>query len=117
MADLLSIADLPERFDYPAAFVRVVELGLTQLEPWWILESDLLRERHRGLASRYPDRTLVPFAARQDRDDVACFDLESGNIAVVHDFADAGWERRANFESFNDWLRQAIEDLIDFGGV
>lgn len=115
MADLLTIADLPQGFDYPAQFVRVVELGLTQLEPWWIIEGDLLRDRHRGLKSRYPDRRLVPFAVRQDRDDVACFDTDSRNVVVIHDFTDAGWEKRANFDGFNDWLRQAIEDLIEFG--
>ncbi|TMK51016.1 MAG: hypothetical protein E6G66_06680 [Actinobacteria bacterium] len=40
MADLLSIDDLPPDFEYPQEFIRVVELGLTNLEPWWILEGE-----------------------------------------------------------------------------
>jgi hypothetical protein len=117
MADLLTIDDLPDGFDYPAEFVRVVELGLTDLEPWWIFDGDLLRHRIAGLRSRYPERCLIPFARRQDNDDVACWDLDEGDIAVVHDFASPGWEQRgARYPDFNAWLRQAIEDLIEHGG-
>lgn len=115
MADL-SIADLPSDFHYPTSFIRVVELGLTDLEPWEILVGDRLRERYRGLAQRFPGRRLVPFAIRQDNDDVACWDLEqeAGRVAVIHDFASPGWEDRSQFPSFNGWLRQAVEDLIEF---
>lgn len=117
VADLLSISDLPPGFEYPRKFVRILDLGLTDLEPWLILEGDFLRAKHLGLAERFPARSLVPFACRQDNDDVACWDLEqaSGRIAVVHDYASPGWERRAEFADFDDWLRQAVEDLIDFG--
>ncbi|TLW94759.1 hypothetical protein FFT09_02475 [Saccharomonospora piscinae] len=116
MADLLTIAELPEGFDYPAEFIRVVELGLTDLEPWWIFDGDQLRRRAIGLRERYPARQLVPFARRQDNDDVACWDLDNGNVAVVHDLASPGWEQRGGFPDFNAWLRQAIEDLIEHGG-
>jgi hypothetical protein len=116
MSDLLSIADLPDGFDYPRGFVRVVELGLTGLEPWLIIQGETLRERHQGLRKRYPERVLVPFAVRQDRDDVACFDVDANRVAIVHDFADAGFERRAEFQDFYSWLRHAIEDLIEFQG-
>jgi hypothetical protein len=117
MADLLSIDDLPPHFEYPPEFIRVVELGLTNLEPWWIIQGQLLRDRFQGLQERYPDRELIPFAVRQDNDDVACWDLKQGNVVVVHDFASPGWERRAEFPGFYDWLRQAIEDLIEFDPV
>jgi hypothetical protein len=116
MADLLTIDDLPEGFDYPAEFIRVVELGLTDLEPWWIFDGDQLRRRTIGLRERYPERQLVPFARRQDNDDVACWDLAQGDIAVIHDMASPGWEQRGRFPDFNAWLRQAIEDLIEHGG-
>ena len=117
MADLLTIDDLPDGFEYPSEFIRVVELGLTDLEPWWIIEGDLLRNGARLLASAYPDRRLVPFAKRQDNDDVACWDLFVGDVAVVHMGASPGWEQRgARFPDFNAWLRQAIEDLIEHGG-
>jgi hypothetical protein len=115
MAELLSIDDLPEGFDYPAEFIRVVELGLTNLEPWRIVEGALLRQRFTGLQQRFPQRRLVPFARRQDNDDVACWDLDTGDVVVVHDFASPGWERNgARFPDFYAWLSQAVKDLIEF---
>jgi len=116
VADLLTSVDLLAGFDYPAEFIRVVELGLTDLEPWWIFAGDQLRQRAIGLRERYPARQLVPFARRQDNDDVACWDLDDGNVTVIHDFAAPGWEQRGTFVDFNAWLRQAIEDLIEHGG-
>ena len=115
MADLLTSLDLPAGFDYPPEFIRVVELGLTDLEPWWIFDGDLLRDRALGLRERYPARQLVPFARRQDNDDVACWDLGHGDVVVIHDFASPGWEQRRVYLDFNAWLRQAIEDLIKHG--
>ncbi|MEV0638654.1 hypothetical protein AB0I77_27680 [Streptomyces sp. NPDC050619] len=112
----MTITELPEGFDYPAEFIRVVELGLTDLEPWWIFDGDQLRRRAIGLRDRYPERRLVPFARRQDNDDVACWDLARGDVVVIHDLASPGWEQRERFPDFNAWLRQAVEDLIEHGG-
>ncbi len=78
MAALLSADELPPGFQYPRQFLRMVERGLTDLEPWLLLEGEQLVNRHRGLQSRFPERSLVPFARRQDNDDVACWDLEQG---------------------------------------
>ena len=114
MADLLPLSELPASFDYPAEFIRIVELGLTNLEPWWILNGELLRDRYRGLRARYGDRRLVPFAVRQDNDDVACWDVDRGSVVIVHDFATSGYEQRAEFADFHTWFRQAIDDLIAF---
>jgi hypothetical protein len=52
-------------FDYPSELIRVVEFGLTNLEPWWIFDADPLRDRAVGLGERYPARRLVPFARRK----------------------------------------------------
>jgi hypothetical protein len=118
VADLLSVDDLPDGFDYPPEFVRVVELGLTDLEPWWIVEGEQLRRGHAMLAKSYPSRRLVWFARRQDNDDWACWDLDHGDVAIVHVGASPGWEQRGpRFPDFNAWLRQAIEDLIEFGSM
>jgi hypothetical protein len=75
-------------------------------------------DRSNGLKERYPDRKLVPFARRQDNDDVACWDLAKGGgtVTIIHDYASPGWEQRDEFSGFNDWLRRAIEDLIAFEG-
>jgi hypothetical protein len=114
VADLLSDAELPCGFAYPSLLVRVVDLGLMNLEPWWILKEDALRDRLAGLRKRYPKRSLVPFARRQDNDDIAAFDIDRGNVVIVHDFASPGFEQRAEFDDLAGWLRQAIEDLIEF---
>ncbi|WP_375431308.1 hypothetical protein [uncultured Friedmanniella sp.] len=116
MALLLSLTDLPEEFSYPPFFIRVVGLGLTNLEPWWIIEGDVLLMKYQGLRKRYPTRRLIPFARRQDNDDVACWDLElaRGGVVIIHDFAEPGWERREEMVSFENWLRRAVEDLIEF---
>ncbi|WP_301130555.1 hypothetical protein [Streptomyces cacaoi] len=115
MCDLLSESELPDGFAYPPEFLRVVELGLTDLEPWWIFDGQQLRTRMSGLKSRYPERNLVPFARREDNDDVACWDITEGNVAVIHDFSSSGRELRQRYPDFNAWLRQAIEDLIEHG--
>jgi hypothetical protein len=114
MADLLTTGDLPDGFMYPSQFVRVVELGLTNIEPWWIIDGERLRTLSAGLRRRYPERSLVPFAIRQDTQDVACWDMAMGNVAIVHDRASPGWERRSEFDNFYGWFRQAIEDFIEF---
>lgn len=116
MVDFFSVDELTHGFWYPSSFVRVVELGLTDLEPWHVLEGAQLRQRGQGLVQRYPARTLVPFAIRQDNDDVACWDLARGGerIVVIHDFATPGWEGRGEYPDLFGWLRQAIEDLIYF---
>jgi hypothetical protein len=114
MADLLSVGDLPQGFEYPREFVRVVEFGLTNIEPRWIIEGGRLRHRFAGLQQRYPDRNLVPFAVRQDNDDIACWDTMTGDVAVVHDFASPGYEQRYALDNFYAWFRQAIEDFIEF---
>lgn len=115
MADLLTAADLPDDFAYPGEFVRTVELGITSLEPWWILQGELLQRRLAGLRDRFPGRVLIPFAVRQDNDDVACFVPGTRSVAVIHDFAKPGWEDVANFDHFHSWLRKAVEDFIEFG--
>jgi hypothetical protein len=116
MADLLGVDELPPSFEYPRQFLRIVELGLMDLEPWWILEDEPLRGHLRSLRTHYPARNLIPFAKRQDNDDIACFVLDSGKISIIHDFASPGWEQRGAgrvFETFYDWLRKAIEDLTE----
>ncbi len=113
--DLLSSDELPDGFRYPAAFERIVGLGLIELEPWSVLDAQSQRARMAGLAKRYPDRRLIPFAARQDNDDVACWQVgDPKSVLLIHDFASPGWEHRATYPSFYDWFRQAIQDLIDF---
>jgi DNA-nicking Smr family endonuclease len=48
VAELPSAADPPDGFNYPHDFVRVVELGLTTLEVWPILQGPILHRRPNG---------------------------------------------------------------------
>lgn len=113
--DLLSSAELPSGFQYPRQFEHIVELGLHDLEPWFLLQGKPLRDAKSGLADRYPSRLLVPFARRQDNDDIACWQApDAEQIYIIHDHASAGWEQRASYPAFYEWLRKAVDDLIEF---
>jgi hypothetical protein len=113
--DLLHAEELPKNFSYPRQFTRILHLCLIELQPWYVLEGKSLRETMAGLAQRYPGRVLIPFARRQDNDDIACWQLGADEeVFIIHDFASSGWEQRERFPSFYDWFRRAIEDLIDF---
>ncbi|WP_461163203.1 hypothetical protein [Arthrobacter sp. R4-81] len=111
---LLAREELPPGFDYPPEFLRLIELDLLTLEPWWVITGENLRTRYVGLKERYPQRRLVPFARREDNDDVACWDLETGQVSIVHDFASPGWERREEYADFSTWLHVAIDDMLEF---
>ncbi|MCK6432448.1 MAG: hypothetical protein HUU30_13145 [Burkholderiaceae bacterium] len=113
--DLLTENEWPEGFSYPRQFRRVIEHGLTELEPWYFLEGRPLRDTMHGLAERYSGRKLIPFARRQDNDDVACWQVgASESVFIIHDFASPGWEQRGQFASFYEWLRSAVEDFVEF---
>lgn len=115
MGSLLSLHDLPGDFEYPPQFLHVFERGLVELEPWRILTDELLRLRVEGLRQRYPKRVLVPFAARQDSDDVACWDASSpGQVVIIHDFASDGWESEGEFPDFVSWLQSAFDEFIEW---
>jgi hypothetical protein len=106
---------LPDGFAYPESFGRLVERGLLYFEPWWVLEGEMLRVRADGLRSRYPARRLVPFARREDGDDVACFEAGNGErVQIIHDFASPGFEQRLTLDSVADWLRFAVETMIAY---
>ncbi|MFF1019960.1 hypothetical protein ACFYLI_19220, partial [Proteus mirabilis] len=54
---------------------------------------------------RYPNRNIIPFAHREDNDDVACWDKNSRHqVIIIHDFASEGYEYVGKFDSFWDWL-------------
>lgn len=112
--DLLPDALLSRGFAYPSGFLRVVECGLTRLDPWHIYRGDLLRRAGGGLCERYPSLAVVPFAWRQDNDDVACW-LVGGRVVTVHDYADEkSAVRDPRYGHFDEWFRAAIEEFLEF---
>ena len=115
MEQLLNKNELPEWFNYSEDFLRIVEQGLLDFDPWIILQPKQLRTRYQGLKERFPERDLIPFARREDNDDVACWDKSKpGSITIIHDFSSSGYENKEEFRCFWDWLRSALEATIEF---
>lgn len=112
--ELLRAEDVDVPLEYPDGLQRVAQQGPTDLTPWHMMDREVARQRLHGLRGRYKAK-YVPFARRQDNDDIACTDPERpGQVIVVHDFASEGYERRRDFDSFWDWFRAAVEDMILF---
>jgi hypothetical protein len=112
--ELLSQTELPGGFGYPPEFMKIVNQGLVDLDPWVVLEGDYLKDRFKGVRERYKGRKLIPFARRLDNDDLACWDMElNDRVVEIHDFASEGWEQRKVYNTFWDWFKKAVDDMIE----
>lgn len=100
-------------FEYPEGFLKLIELKLLDFDLWYIMSEEQALKRLVGLRERYPKRVLVPFARRDDNDDISCFDLSEPNkVQIIHDFASEGYEQRETYEDIWKWLQKAISELI-----
>ena len=114
--ELYNISVIYSNYVYPAEFIKIVELNLVDFDMWYLMNSEQVDIRIKGLKSRYPSRNLIPFARRDDNDDIACFEVGKGNsVQIIHDFADEGFEQRKVYEFFWDWFRDAIDEMISGG--
>jgi hypothetical protein len=105
---LLADQDSPTWLTYPTGLVELVSAGRVKLTPWHICKVAAVRGLRARLAERL-GRDLVPFAHRQDREDLACFEKGRGlEVLIIHDNTDPGWENEGTYPSFSDWL-QAVE--------
>jgi hypothetical protein len=111
--ELLRPEDLDIPVVLPVELQRLASQRLVLLTPWEIMGRDLARKRLAGLRSRYR-RPYVPFARRQDNDDLACILPDEPGVIIVHDFSAEGHERVTSYGSFWDWFRAAVEDMIGF---
>lgn len=103
-----------EGFEYPQSFVKAVELNLVDFDLWYMMDEGQVLRRIEGLNQRYPNRKLIPFARRDDNDDIACFEIGKGEkVQIVHDFASEGYEQRKEFEDFGQWLEAAVHEMIE----
>lgn len=67
-----------------------------------------------GLRQRYPNRKLIPFAKRDDCDDIACFELsDTTYVSVIHDYVSNGFEQIKSYTDFWEWLGAAIDICRD----
>jgi hypothetical protein len=115
MTELLKETELPNGFKYPDEFIWMLDLPITNLKPWIFHSGVGLKSRYEGIKKRYPKRSLIPFAFRQDCDEVACWDLEDNNkVKIIEDFTRANPNEDVIYDNFFQWLKQAIVDMIDF---
>lgn len=121
---MLNASQLPEEvrranFQLPSAYYRIFELGLTNVSPWRFIEdAEEFSGVYEALRELYPEHILLPFARRADNDDVACIVVESpqyaGNrIVIVHLFASPDDAIDAVYETFWDWFRTAVDEMIE----
>ena len=112
--ELFDASALYEGFEYPQGLKKIVELDLVYFDWWFIMEAAFANSYARGLALRYPERKLVPFAKREDCDDVACFEAgKPDKVEVIHDFASPGWEQRQEYDDFWSWFLAVIQDMVE----
>ncbi len=111
---MLNPSDLDMSMTWPEGLVRIVNQNLVDLTPWHVMPRDLAVKKLHGLRLRY-SRKYVPFAYRQDNDDTVCIDpARPDEIVIVYDYASESAELRERFESFWDWFRAAVEDMVLF---
>lgn len=100
-------------FKYPNSYYKILELHLTDFDYWYFIPDDQIENRVRGMQKRYPNRKLVPFARRDDNDDIACFEIgKGGSVQIIHDFASNGYEQRKEYKNIWLWVKDALEELI-----
>lgn len=108
--ELLQANELPDGFNYPDAFIKVIKLEPVDIEPWYIMNRTEVIDRMQGMKERYPALNILPFARRFDNDDVACFLIDDKyKVQIVHDYASPGYEGREVYNSFREWFESARE--------
>ena len=101
-------------FDYPYEYLVIKKLKMTNLFFWRFLNEDDICFRAEGLSLRYRNRKLIPFAKRDDCDNLACFEVGKNNkIEIIHDFSAEGYEQVKEYDSFLEWYKDAFNELIN----
>ena len=112
--ELLNVQDFYSDFSYPKGILKIIELNLVDFDLWYLMKQEQAILRIRGLKERYPSRKLIPFARRDDNDDIACFEVGKGErVQIIHDFSGEGYEQRKEYACFWNWVRDAMNEMID----
>ncbi|MFN7133097.1 MAG: hypothetical protein ACK4N5_13545 [Myxococcales bacterium] len=122
MAKVARALTAPGGVALPLPYRWTMALGMTRLPPWHFLgtarQAQALRKEFLleiAPPNRCPIKDWMPFARREDTDDVAGFVLEkgkpSGAVAVVHltwrgAAEQPGWPSLERYEDFWAWLRK-----------
>ena len=103
-------------FKYPKEFLKIIRLNIVDLDFWYLMDERQVEFRINELKERYPKRNLIPFARRDDNDDIACFEVNKGDrVQIIHDYSSEGYEQRKEYNNFWNWFRDAIEEMIEEG--
>jgi hypothetical protein len=106
--------DRPNWLVYPKELVDLVRSGRVSLIPWHLSKFEVDAQHAARLKSRL-GRDLVPFAYRQDREDLACFEKGKGQaVMIIHDNTAPGYEDEGSYPSFGDWLRAAEAEAAEW---
>ncbi|HLL90352.1 MAG TPA: hypothetical protein VK324_13720 [Tepidisphaeraceae bacterium] len=105
----------PDWLQYPAELLEMVRAGRVRVVPWHLSKAAAAAGHAAELKARVK-RDLVPFAFRQDQEDLACFEKGKGQqVMLVHDNCDSPYEHVGSYPSFADWLRAAEEESEEWG--
>lgn len=110
---LLNDKDKPEWLNYPEALKNMILNGEVKLTPWHLMQKERVLLEISVLFKLY-QRHLIPFAYRQDNDNLACFEKESSKVFIIHVFASKGFENEDTFENFDDWYQDVYEEMVDW---
>jgi hypothetical protein len=111
---ILPESERPEWLHYPQELLDLVRSGRMPLVPWHLDRADAAASTYRRFQSHL-GRDLVPFAFRQDREDLACFEKGSGEkVLVIHDNTDPGYEDEGEYATFSHWLRDVEAEAAEW---
>lgn len=101
-------------YNYPQGYIKLKELHLIDFEYWYFIPDNQVDKRFMGMKERFPNRKYIPFARRDDCDDIACFESGKGEtVFIIHDYASDGYEERKRYNDIWEWVRDAIDELIN----
>lgn len=104
---------MPDWFQYPDGFNVLVDQGLVNFMPWYLVDAKFALKTQEMFRSRYA-RDLFPIAHRHGTDEVAC--IESGcetMVKIINGYTSSGHENVVEFGSFWEWFRSAIDEMIE----
>lgn len=106
----------------PKGYVWVAKQGImgfqefSQFQPWYLCGIEEILPLHQRWPSFKGQHVLIPFARRQDCDELACFKLELGQVVginVIHYSLGPPvfCEVCEEYQTFWDWVRGIIKDV------
>jgi hypothetical protein len=100
-------------FQYPEEYLNFLKKPMSKdFEPWTMLAhyESRVDSWRKILSEQYPTYSLIPFAKYDANDDVACFDLQRGDIAIINSFSTIDSSCHGSFKNFEEWLKVAQDE-------